>query len=158
MKQRLLILTDLGHLKVYRLLYSAPGLKPKLELIKTFSTAEASGRLADKLTDSPETYRGDAGRNQSVRSSGERHNIELELEKRAVKELVRQIAGILLDETEALECIFAASKEISPQILQQLPPNARSRVVANWPDDLTNLPNGKLVERVEEWERQAIGA
>jgi hypothetical protein len=157
MKKRLLILADLGHLKAYRLLYSAPGLKPKLELIKTFSTLQASGRLTDKLTDSPETYRGDAGRNQSVRSSGERHNIELELQKRAVKELAHQISDIIRNEPD-IECLFAASKDTNSQILDHLPPNVRQRIVANWPDDLTNLPNGELVERVEEWERQAIGA
>jgi hypothetical protein len=158
MKKRLLILADLGHLKAYRLLYRAPGLKPKFELIKTFSTQEANGRLRDKLTDSPETFRADAAKSQGVRASGERHNIELEFQRRAVKELAREISQIIRNEPESQECLFAASKEINPHIVEHLDPQARAKIVANWHDDLINLPNGELVGRVFDWERQAVGA
>jgi hypothetical protein len=160
MKKRLLILADLGHLKAFRLVYNAPGLKPKLELISTFSTQEASGRLQDKVTDSPEMFRSDAppGDIQSVRSSGERHNIELEFARRAVKEIGRRISEIVLSEPDAEECILAARKEIHGQLLDHIQPPARNRLIANWPEDLTNVPNGGLVDRIERWERELVGA
>jgi hypothetical protein len=158
MKKRLLILADLGHLKAYRLLYRAPGLRPKLELIGTFNTQEASGKLKDKLTDSPETYRGDAGKNQSIRSSGERHNINLELHRRAVKELARHISEIVRNEPDGEECIFAAIKDINNEIVDQLQPDVRGKIIANWPDNLTNVPNGQLVERIQQWEKQGVAA
>jgi hypothetical protein len=160
MKKRLLILADLGHLKAFRLTYNAPGLKPKLELITTFSTQEASGRLKDKLTDSPEMFRSDAppGNAQSVRSSGERHNMQLEFARRAVKEIGRQISDIILNEPDGEECILAARREIHGQLLDHIQPRARDRIVANWPEDLTNMPNGGLVGRVDKWEREPVEA
>jgi hypothetical protein len=158
MKKRLLILADLGHLKAYRLLYYAPGLKPKLELIETFSTQEASGRLRDKITDSPETFRGDAANSSGVRSSGERHNIILEFHRRAVKEIARHIDDLIRNEPDAEECLFAASKEIHNEVTEHLTPQERNRIIAHWHEDLTNLRNGDLVARVEEWEKQMVGA
>src|SRR3954453_2766532 len=160
MKKRLLILADLGHLKAYRLLYNAPGLKPKLELITTVSTQEASGRLRDKVTDSSEMHRSDAppGNNQSVRSSGERHGMEQEFARRAAKEIGQHISEIILNEPDADECIFAATKEVHGQFLNHIQPQARNRIIANWPEDLTNVPNGALVDRIERWEREPVGA
>jgi hypothetical protein len=159
MKKRLLILADLGHLKAYRLLYNAPGLKPKLELIGTFSTLEASGRMRDKVSDSPETYRADAAPgDRGVRSSGERHNLGLELARRAVKEIGQQISELIGNQTEAEECIFAANREIHGQILDHIQPQARNKIIVNWPEDLTNVPNGDLVSRVEQWDKEGVGA
>lgn len=159
MKKRLLILADLGHLKAYRLLYNAPGLKPKMELIGTFSTIEASGRLRDKLTDNPDLKRGDlAGMQQGITSDGERHNIDLEFQRRAVKDLARQIGEIIRKEPGLDGCFFAAAKEPHNQIVEHLSAQARQQIIADWHEDLTNLPNGELVRRVDEWEKQAIGA
>lgn len=158
MKKRLLILADLGHLKIYRLLYNAPGLKPKFELITNFSTQEASGRLRDKITDSPETFRGDAGIGEGIRSSGERHNIKLEFHRRAIKEIAKEIGDVIRKEPDLEECLFAAGKEIHNQIIEHLAPQARGKIIAHWHEDLTKVPNGDLVERVEEWEKQAVGA
>ena len=160
MKKRLLILADLGHLKAYRLLYNAPGLRPKMELITTFNTQEASGRMKDKLTDSPQMFRSDAppGDTQSVRSSGERHTMELEFARRAVKEIGQHISQIILHEPDAEECILSARKEIHGHLLDHIQPQARNRIVVNWPEDLTNLPTGALVDRVERWEREPVGA
>lgn len=159
MKKRLLILADLGHLKAYRLLYNAPGLKPKLELIGTFRTQEASGRLRDKLTDNPDLKRGDvAGTQQGVTSDGERHNIDLEFERRAVKELARHINDIIGNEPGLEECFFAAARGQHNQIVEHLNPQARKKIIADWHEDLINLPNSELVRRVDEWEKQAVGA
>jgi hypothetical protein len=156
MKKRLLILADLGHLKAFRLLYNAPGLKPKLELIETFSTHEASGRMRDKVTDSPDLKRGDlAGTNQGVTSDGERHNIDLEFQRRAQKELGRHIAEIIRSESDIDEWFFSAKNGINSHVLQHVPQQLRNKMIANWTEDLINLPNGELVRRVDEWEKQA---
>ena len=98
MKKRLLILADLGHLKAFRLVYNAPGLKPKLELITTFSTHEASGRLQEKVTDVPEMFRSDAppGNMQSVRSSGERHTMKQEFARQQPRKSVSTLAKSFL--------------------------------------------------------------
>lgn len=159
MKKRLLILADLGHLKAYRLLYNVPGLKPKFELIDSFSTIEASGRLRDKLTDNPDLKRGDASSTQQgVNSDGERHNIDLEFQRRAQKELGRRITEIVRKEPEAQEWFFAAKSSINSALLEHVPQQLRNGIVANWQDDLVNIPNGQLVQRVDEWEKQAVGA
>ena len=156
MEKRLLILADLGHLKAFRLLYNAPGLKPKLELIEHLSTAEASGRMRDKVTDSPDLKRGDvAATNQGITSDGERHNINLEFQRRAQKELGRRITEIVGKDSEIEEWFFAAKNELNSHILQHVPQQLRDRMIANWTEDLTNLPNGELVRRVDDWEKQA---
>jgi len=156
MKKRLLILADLGHLKAFRLLYNAPGLKPKLDLIGSFSTSEASNRMRDKVTDNPGMFRGDASSSSGVRSSGERHNMELEFHRRAIKELAGHINDIVRHEPDLEECLFAATKEIHNQILEQLQPQVRSKIVSHWREDLTRIPNASLVQRVDEWDKQPV--
>jgi hypothetical protein len=155
MKKRLLILADLGHLKAFRLLYNAPGLKPKLELIGTFSTTEASGRMRDKVTDSPDAKRGDvASATQGVTSDGERHNLSLEFQRRAQKQLGQQITDLVRNEADIEEWFFAAKNEINSHVLQHVPQSIRNKMIANWTEDLINIPNGELVHRVDEWEKQ----
>jgi hypothetical protein len=159
MKKRLLILADLGHLKAFRLLYNAPGLKPKLELISTFSTPEASGRMRDKVTDSPDLKRGDvAGTNQGITSDGERHNIDLEFRRRALKELGHQITEIVQHEPDLEECVFAASREIHNAVVELLSPQVRNKLVAEWSENLINAPHSELVRRVDDWQKQTVGA
>lgn len=115
--------------------------------------------MRDKVTDSPDLKRGDvAATNQGITSDGERHNIDLEFRRRALKELGRQITEIIQNEPEVEECVFAAAREMHNAVLEHLSPAVRNKLVADWSENLINAPNSELVRRLEGWEKQAVGA
>jgi hypothetical protein len=103
-------------------------------------------------------FRGDASSSSGVRSSGERHNIELEFHRRAIKELAGHINDIVRHEPDLEECLFAATNGIHNQILEHLQPEVRGKIISHWREDLTRIPNASLVQRVGDWEKQAVGA
>src|SRR5438477_437472 len=90
MKNTLVVVTDLGCLKAYKLENTERNHTPRLELIEQFNNAEAHGRLVEKVSDFSGRFpRGTGKSAEGAMSDGERHNIELEQRKR----LVRQLAG-----------------------------------------------------------------
>src|ERR1700757_4650225 len=93
MRNKLVIVTDRGCLKAYRVEYDEQSTHPRLELIESFNTTDAHGRLSDKLTDAAGRFAGGTANVKGVRTFGERHNIKLEMDKR----VVRYLAGSVND-------------------------------------------------------------
>jgi hypothetical protein len=75
-------------------------------------------------------------------SDGERHNIELEKRKRLVRALARRLNTLARD-PEVERCFLAASREINHQLIEELEPQVRQKILKNIPADLTK------VDRVE---------
>src|SRR5579872_355264 len=109
MRNKLVVVADLGHLKAYRVEYDEASSHPRLELIGQLDTNGADGRLSDKLTDGAGRFAGGGRGQHEIRASGERHNIVLEFERRAIGELVRQINRFVKQEAES-PVYFAAHK------------------------------------------------
>jgi hypothetical protein len=116
-----------------------------LELVESFDTADGHGRLVEKLTDEAGRFEGGNPLVQGGSAYGERHNIELELERRTVSELAKNINKLVKGEKDFWDCYFAASKEINHQLLQKLEPEVRARIVKNVPEDLTNVDESELL-------------
>ncbi|HZQ47437.1 MAG TPA: host attachment protein, partial [Verrucomicrobiae bacterium] len=108
-------------------------------------TGEADGRISDKLTDEAGRFRGGQRGRNDIRTYGERHNIELEFERRAICQLAEAINHVVRRDAGGQPVYFAAIKEISHQILARLNPSVRARIEKVIPEDLTKVNGLKLL-------------
>jgi hypothetical protein len=142
MKNIIVVVTDLGSFKAYKLDLTPVKKTPRLELLEEFVTTAAHGRLLDKVSDR-------AGRHRSPTSRravpwGEPHKIELEKRRRLIKLLASRLNALLGNGFD--ECHLAASKEINRQLLKELKPSARARIVKNVQADLTKIAKAELLQ------------
>ena len=146
MKNTLVVVTDLACFKVF-LLDNHSNRTPRLELVEQFNNAEAHGKLVDKVTDLAGRFprgTGKAGEGGAM-SDGERHNIELEKRKRLVRALAKRLNTLARD-PEVERCFLAASKEINHQLIEELDPQVRAKILKNVPADLTKLERTEILK------------
>ena len=146
MRNKLVVVADLGHLKAYRLEYDELSTTPRLELIENLATGEADGRVSHKLTDEAGRFAGGQRGRHEIRASGERHNIQLEFERRAVSQLAESINRVVKSQRDNQPVYLALHKEINHQILAKLEPGVRARIEKVVPEDLTKVNGSKLLE------------
>jgi len=145
MKNTLVVVTDLGGMKAYRLDDNQPHKVPRLELLAEFTNAEAHQRLVDQVTDLAGRFpRSRAARSAGAMSDGERHNIELEQRKRLVRRLAGRLNTLMRDE-DVERCYLAASREMNHQLLDELDPGARNKIWKNIPADLMKVEKSELL-------------
>jgi hypothetical protein len=146
MKNTLIVVSDLGCLKAYRLENNHPNRSLRLELVEEFNNAEAHGKLGDKVSDLSGRFprRTGAQHTTGAMSDGERHNIELESRKRLVRQLAQRLNG-LVGNKEVERCLLAASREINHQLLEELEPQVRAKIEKNIPADLTKLDRAEIL-------------
>jgi hypothetical protein len=146
MKNTLVVVTDLGCLKAYRLENHHPKRTPRLELVEEFTSADAHERLVDKVTDLAGRFRlsGGPANASGAMSDGERHNIELEKRKRLVRQLARRL-NALVRSKEVERCLLAASREINHQLLEELEPQVRGKIEKNLSADLTKMERAEIL-------------
>src|SRR5258708_26032447 len=95
MTKKLLIVADLGHLKVFRLEENGESGRPRAILLEQKST-EVTNHLTEVVTDRAGQYRkGVAGAGASNMSDGEEHNLPLERRRRALKRLAQHISSLI---------------------------------------------------------------
>src|SRR5580765_7640210 len=137
MKNTLVVVADLGRLKAFRLQNSDESRSPRLELLEEFMNVAAHGKLVDKVTDQSGRFsRGGARSAENAMADGERHNIELEMRKRLVRQLAEHFNSLARGrEGEAF--FLAARREINKQLLGQFEPRGRAKVERLIPSDLT---------------------
>ena len=145
MKSKIVVVTDLGSLKAYKVDKHDFGRNPRLELMHDMEIADAHEKLTDKVSDLAGRF-GKGGGPGVGASAGERHNIETEHRKRLVRRLTDQV-NLLIRHDDVEGCYFAASKEINHQILEGLEPRARLKIEKNIPADLTKLDKSELLTR-----------
>jgi hypothetical protein len=145
MRNKLVVVADLGHLKAFRVEYDGLSSHPRFAMIENLATDEADGRLSDKLTDEAGRFMGGQRGHNEIRAAGERHNLKLEFERRAVGQLADQINRIVMRENGNEPVYFAAHKEINHQILQQLDPAVRARIAKIVPEDLVKVRERELL-------------
>src|ERR1044071_164433 len=126
MNNKLVVVTDLGSFKAYKLELKSQHSTPRLELIEEFNLVDAHGKMSDKLTDLAGRYHV-LVMGKWAAPRGERHNIELERKRRLVKQVAEALTE-LLRRNGADGCYLAAGKEINHQIIAELPREARSKI------------------------------
>jgi hypothetical protein len=142
MKNTLVVVTDLGCLKAYRLEDGQANRTPRLELVEEYNNADAHERLVDKVTDLAGRFPRSPGATGGM--SGERHNIELELRKRLVRQLAQRL-NALARVPEVEHCLLAASVEINRQLVEELQPQVRAKIRKNVQADLTKVERAELL-------------
>lgn len=145
MKNKLVVVTDLGSLKAYKLDKDDFGRSPRLELLEEVQIADAHEKLTDKVSDLAGRF-GKGGGPSAGASAGERHNIQIEHRKRLVKRLAERL-NRLIHGTGVDGCYLAASKEINHQIVDELEAHVRAKIEKNIPADLTKLSKAALLKR-----------
>jgi hypothetical protein len=148
MKNTLVLVTDFGGFKAYRLENDQPHSSPRLELLEEYTDAEAHRRLGEQVSDLAGRFprrTGPAGTGGAM-SDGERHNIHLEKRKRGVRKIAGRLDSLMQD-PNIEQCFLAASREIMNPLLQELSAGARSKIGLNIPADLMKASKVELLRQ-----------
>ena len=143
MKNKLVIVTDLGLFKGYRLDLT-PSQTPRLELIEEFVFVEAHRRFDEMVTDMAGRHVGPTQAAWGAPITDD-HNLRLETERRLIKRIARHVED-LVQRNGHDGCWLAAHKEINHQILEELSPQMRGCIEKNLPRDLTKAGEKDLLE------------
>ena len=146
---KLVVLTDLGSFKAYRLEDDRSNSRPRLQPVDAYETSLGDHRIGRRLSDQAGNFQksgamGMQGVNDG--ETGERHNICLENDKRSVKQIAEKMSELLSD-GEFESCYFAASNEINRQIVESLTPEARKKIEKNLHCNLVNAPKDQVLKQ-----------
>ena len=148
MKNTLVLVTDFGGFKAFRLENDHPHSSPRLELLEEYTDADAHRHLSDQVSDFSGQFprRSGPAKSGGAMSDGERHNIHLEKRKRGVRKLAGKLDSLMQDPTIE-QCFLAASREIMNPLLEELSPGARSKIGMNIPADLMKASKVELLRQ-----------
>ncbi|MBI4683183.1 MAG: host attachment protein [Nitrospirae bacterium] len=143
MDKIIIVAADLGHFKAYRIT-QGPMESPRVVLVDSYDVIEGRGKLADKLSDSAGRFGRGGGKEEAGMSSGERHNIELETEKRLIKMIAKNIEVLIAGE-KCGTWHLAAAKTINRQVIKNLKPGIKARLDKNICADLTKTDKSEIL-------------
>jgi hypothetical protein len=143
MKSKLIIITNLGSLKAYRLETTPKG-TPRLELLEEATIEDAHHRLVEKVTDLSGRRASPTAKKWGTPLSDD-HNLQLENKRRLIREITGHIRRLVNAHRE-LSCCLAAPKEINHLILDALPAPTRARIEANLARDLVKATRKELLK------------
>jgi len=136
---KLIVLTDLGSFRAFRMEEDGHSSSPQLETVDAFRNPSGDDRISRRLSDQAGQFTKNAPGFVSShdQATGERHNIWLENERRSVKQVAEAMSE-LLKNGEFDSCYFAASNEINHAIVEHLTPQARAKIEKNVHCNLVN--------------------
>lgn len=143
MKPKLIIVTDLGMLKAYRL-ESTPQGTPHLEPIEERLLEDAHHRLSEQVTDFAGRHVAPTAKNWGA-PMGDDHNLKLETKRRLIRTLAGHIQR-LVEQNGENGCCLAAPREIHRMLLDELPKPVQARIQRSVPQDLTKASKKELIE------------
>jgi len=139
MLSKLIIVADLQHYKLFKNKQD-PLNRESLELLESIDSLEVHQKISEKVSDRKGNF-------TSVRGSGsgEDHNIELEEERRRIKEIAKQISESL--KNHEYKCwYFAAPKAINNKIVEMLDSSVKEKMEKNLHADLTKIHENELLK------------
>ena len=140
---KMIVTVDLGHFKAYSFTETPTG--DKIELIESYDSVESHGKFSEKFSDANGRFGESGGKNGTASGNSEPHNTALELEKRAIKLIARNINSLILQE-DCKKWYMAASKKINSQIVENLDPTVTARMEKNISSDLTKIPKAEILK------------
>jgi hypothetical protein len=150
MKKTLVAVADLGRFKAFRLVKGKQDSRAHLELLKKNHHEEILTKLSEQLADNAGRFPGGAGGKavSGEMGSGERHNIVLEHERRAIHAMAHELNNMLEgDEYEI--CWLAAAQAIQPALLDALHAGVRRKVEKALPLNLTKSDAKDVLKHFE---------
>lgn len=151
MNDTVIVATDLGAFKAYRLLRTDRN-TPRLEVIEEIELVDGHGKLGDKVTDQAGRWK--VPTSKMAMSYGERQKIGLELRRRLIKQVAERLRT-LAAKPEVEACYFAASPEVNDQILEEAGLAVRAKIEKNVACNLTNVEKAELLQHFLEAEPAA---
>ena len=145
---KLVVLTDLGTFKAFKLEKDAVSTSPRLEVVDAWESIYGDDRISRRLSDQAGQF-GKGSKSFAAHNdmaNGERHNIELENRRRSVKEISHKLSD-LLDKGEFDGCYLAASDEINSTIVESLAPKARAKIEKNLHRNLVNADRQEILNQ-----------
>lgn len=139
MVSKLIIVADLQRYKLFANKMDPMG-RESLELLEDADSLDVHQKLSEKVTDRKGNFQSSRGS-----GSGEDHNLELEEERRRLKEIAKQISQSLHNHS-CKTWYLAAPKAINNQLVELLEPALREKLEKNLHADLTKIPNNELLE------------
>lgn len=143
MKSSFIIVADRGNLKAYRIEKVPNGRPPRLQLVEGLSLTEAHMKISEVNTDLAGRFPAGGG-GQSI---AEKH-VDIEIDKRIVKQLADHISTILKQE-QPETWSFAAPAMINKAVLNELNPSLTRLLNHNLQSNLVNIEPGNLLEHFE---------
>jgi len=146
MRNKWVVLADLGSLKAYKVDESVLNSHPRLELLESYDNPEVHHKLSETLTDQA----GQFGRGARVTgasheiATGERHNIELEQRRRWIRQLAERCNQVLR-RSDLDVCWLAAGREINHQLMAELSQDARAKIQKNISANLTKTEKAEIL-------------
>jgi hypothetical protein len=144
---KVIIAVDLGHFKAYKVTKQEHE-SPKIQLIESYDSLEAHGKLSDKLSDTSGRFAMGGGKNGAAKGYGEPHNLKLEIEKKAAKLISNDINAIIRKEGLP-KWYLAASKMINSQILDNLDAGVKAKLDKNIMSNLTNIEKSDIMKHFD---------
>ncbi|MFT5467042.1 MAG: hypothetical protein ACI8UO_002145 [Verrucomicrobiales bacterium] len=140
----LIITTDLGRLKAFRVVHAPDEPSPTIDLIREDDFANDHSRFANRDTDQA----GQFPSGGSGMAAGERHGEETEARRVQLEQLAAAVDQQAQSEPDAA-IFLAAPKPVNQQLLGLLTPDVRGRIAKNLALDLTKEPKLELLRRFE---------
>jgi len=139
----IIIVTDAGYFEAYEVIEEIME-SPRLEMIKKFANVDARTKFSEKVSDQAGRFGRDQGGGNVVKSYGEPHNLEQEIEKNVIKTIVEEINKII-NKHKPKKWYLAAEKTINKRIVEQLDDNVRDSLAKNVKADLTKKGKKELL-------------
>jgi len=150
MKSKLVIVTDLGHLRAYQQTPGAADRQPSLQLIDELNPPTAAEKLSDQVSDQagrfPRGGGGGAGAGAIAGdlSAGEALTREAEQDHRVIQKLAEKIDTLLADDA-VTSCLLAVSAPIHKQLCGALRPKSHEKITQVLASNLAKTPPTELL-------------
>lgn len=145
--EKIIIVADLGHFRAYRVIRNDME-SPRVELIESYDSVEAHGKLSEKLSDDAGRFGMSGGKNGSAKGYGEPHKMELEMQKKVIRLMAGDVNSIVAREGFP-RWYLAAGEKINSQLIEYLGTEAKSRLSKNLTSNLTKVKAPELLARFE---------
>ncbi|NOX20472.1 MAG: host attachment protein [Nitrospirae bacterium] len=140
---RIVIVTDLGHFKYYRLIKNDME-SPRLELQEEYDIIDAHKKLSEMITDRAGRF-GMGNEKKDLKGYGEAHNLELENKKKIIRQIAEDINKIIKSEGYK-KWYLVAGKTLNSAILERLDPKVKEALYRNIVADHVKTKKSDLLE------------
>lgn len=144
---KIIIVADLGHFRAYRVIRNEME-SARVELIESYDSVEAHGKLSEKLSDDAGRFGMSGGKNGSAKGYGEPHKMELEMQKKVIRLMAGDVDSIVAREGFP-RWYLAAGEKINGQLIEHLGTEAKARLSKNLNANLTKVKAPELLARFE---------
>jgi hypothetical protein len=145
--KKVIVAADLGHFRAYSVTKDKWE-SPRVELIESYDSTEAHGKLSDKYSDANGRFGMMGGKKGAACGNGEPHNVRLEAEKRMTKLIAKDI-NALINKEGAGGWYLAAPEGINRQIVECLEPSVKGKLSKNIGEDLTKTKKSEILSHFE---------